>query len=182
MGKTGYAYQGPKEGIVRAQAVDLRISPKESYEVANALRGMNVAKAKKYLEDVIALKRPIPYRRYNRQGVGHRKGHFGPGRFPKNTSEEFLKLLNLLQANAAFKGLNKEQLILFHIASHKAAPVRHSFKGSPHMTQVTHLEIVAKEETSGKKLAVKAEAKKTEKKVEKKEEHKHEKKIEVKKS
>ncbi len=42
--------------------------------------------------------------------------------------------------------MKKEQLVLFHIATHKAAPVRHFFKGSPHFTQTTHVEIVAKEQ------------------------------------
>lgn len=147
MGDLGYAYQGKKdEKVVKAQAVGLRISPKESYEVANALRGLNVVKAKTLLEGAVALKIPIPYRRYNQSGVGHRKGHFGPGRFPVNTSKEFLKLLKLLEANAVFKGMKKENLVLFHVASHKAAAVRHSFKGSPHSTQSTHLEIVAREQ------------------------------------
>ncbi len=105
MGDLSYAFQQKiEEKIVRAQGMDLRISPKESYEVANALRGMNIVKAKKLLQGAIELKTPIPYKRYNRSGVGHRKGHFGPGRFPVNTSKQFLKLLDLLEANATFKG------------------------------------------------------------------------------
>ncbi|HIJ98588.1 TPA: 50S ribosomal protein L22 [archaeon] len=147
MGDLRYAFQQKtEEKVVKVQGRDLRISPKESYEVANALRGMNVVKAKQLLQGAIELKTPIPFKRYNRSGVGHRKGHFGPGRFPVNTSREFLKLLNLLEANATFKGMNKEQLVLFHVATHKAASVRHFFKGSPHSTQVTHIEIVAKEQ------------------------------------
>lgn len=147
MSKIGYTYQGAEEKTVRAQAISLRISPKESYEVANAIRGTNVAKAKALLRDVLELKRPIPYRRYiNRSGIGHRKGGVGPGRFPRNTSEEFLKLLNLLQSNAKFKGMNPENLMLFHVAAHKGAEIRHSFKGAQHSTSTTHVEIVAREE------------------------------------
>ena len=162
MSKLGYAYQGPKEGIVRAQGRELRISWKESYEVANAIRGMNVNDAKRLLADVTQKKRAIPYRKYNRESVGHKPGKVGPGRYPKNTSLEFIKLLNLLQSNADFKGMNKGQLVLFHVATHKGAPVRHSFKGSPHQTQVTHIEIVAKEQTEevGKKGSKKTEVKK----------------------
>ena len=173
MSKIGYAYQAttrnqrlrmPKgakllrekeEKVARAQGRDLRISPKESYEVANALRGMNVSKAKKLMEDVIAIKKPIPYGRYNRGVVGHRKGHFGPGRYPVNTSSQFLKLLNLLEANATLKGLDKENLLLFHIAAHKASAVRHFFKGSAHHTQTTHVEMVAKEQEKKEKTKAK---------------------------
>ncbi len=165
MSDLGYAYQQKTkdEKVARIQGVDLRISPKESYEVANTLRGMNLAKAKKLLEQVVELKTPIRYGRYNHGGTGHRKGHFGQGRFPVNTSKQFLKLLNSLEANAGFKGMNASQLVLFHIAAHKAAPVRHSFKGSPHMTQTTHVEIVAKEDAgqaAAKKKVEKAEGKK----------------------
>jgi len=107
MSSIGYAYQGKDEKAVKAQAVGLSISTKESYEIANAIRGMNVVSAKKMLEEVLQLKTPIKYRRYiHRSGVGHRKGGYGPGRYPKNSSEEFIKLLNLLQANAKFKGLS----------------------------------------------------------------------------
>ena len=159
MSSIGYAYQGKDEKAVKAQAVGLSISTKESYEIANAIRGMNVVSAKKMLEEVLQLKTPIKYRRYiHRSGVGHRKGGYGPGRYPKNSSEEFIKLLNLLQANAKFKGLNPEKLMLKHIASHKGADVRHSFKGAPHSTSTTHLEIVAVE---AEPVKVPAKVKKT---------------------
>jgi len=165
MSSIGYAYQGKDEKAVKAQAVGLSISTKESYEIANAIRGMNVVSAKKMLEEVLQLKTPIKYRRYiHRSGVGHRKGGYGPGRYPKNSSEEFIKLLNLLQANAKFKGLNPEKLMLKHIASHKGADVRHSFKGAPHSTSTTHLEIVAIEQEpkqiAPKKKGAKKEVKK----------------------
>ncbi len=147
MSRVGYAYQGKEEKTVRCQGSGLRISPKESYEIANTLRGMNVVKAKKLLERVIELKEPIQYRKFNRgSGAGHRKGHKGPGRFPVNSSREFISLLNLLQANAKFKGMDSEKLSLFHIATHKGAEIRHSFKGSAHNSTTTHVEIVAKEE------------------------------------
>ena len=147
MSRIGYTYQGSEEKTVKAQLRDVRISPKESYEIANAIRGLNVATAQKMLTNVTQLKEPIPYRRYiHRSGVGHRPGHFGPGRYPKNSSEEFIKLLNLLEANAKFKGMNTGNLMLKHVAAHKGADVRHSFKGSPHSTSTTHLEIVAIEQ------------------------------------
>ncbi len=161
MSSIGYAYQGKDEKAVKAQAVGISISPKESYEIANAIRGMNVVQAKKMLNSVLEYKQPIPYRRYiHRSGVGHRKGHFGPGRYPQNSSEEFIKLLNLLQANAKFKGMNPENLALKHIAVHKAAKIRHSFKGSPHSTRTTHVEIVAVEEVQKTKEKKSKEGKK----------------------
>ncbi len=147
MSSIGYAYQQKDEKAVKAQAVGILISPKESYEIANAIKGMNVVRAKKLLSNVLEYKEPVPYRRYiHRSGIGHRKGHVGPGRYPQSSSKEFLKLLNLLQANAKFKGMNPENLTLKHVAAHKAPKIRHSFKGSPHSSSATHVEIVAIEE------------------------------------
>jgi len=54
--------------------------------------------------------------------------------------------------------------MLKHIASHKGADVRHSFKGAPHSTSTTHLEIVAIEQEpkqiAPKKKGAKKEVKK----------------------
>lgn len=144
MAKISYSYQGAKEEKVRIIGRNLRISYKEAYEVANALRGMHIGRAKKYLENVIEKKAAVPYRRYNRGGTGHRK-NIGPGRYPLKTSQSFLKVIKGLEANASFKGMDPEALVLFHIATHKSAPLRGRYKAGPHNTPVTHIEIVAGE-------------------------------------
>ncbi|MDP7622041.1 MAG: 50S ribosomal protein L22, partial [SAR324 cluster bacterium] len=114
MSNTKYSYQGEKEGTASVFARGVRISFKESYEIANELRGKTVAKAQKFLSDVLELKAAVPYRRYN-HGVPHRTG-IGPGRFPKNASERFLKAVNEVEANAEAKGLNTSNLRLIHVS------------------------------------------------------------------
>jgi len=42
------------------------ISPKHALEVCSAIRGMKAEVAKEYLEDVIAKKRPVPFKRHNK--------------------------------------------------------------------------------------------------------------------
>jgi large subunit ribosomal protein L22 len=190
MTKLGYAYQGKiEDGIARAIARDVRISPKHSYEIANALRGMQTVKAKTYLEAVMGLKRAIPFKRYNRGGTGHRK-KMGPGRYPEKAGKEFLKLLEEVEANAEFKGLNRENLIIEHLATHRGEVIQGRYKGGRHNTPTTHIEVVVKEQTTSAAPSSQIGADKTknkpklfegaEKKPEKKEEKKEEKKVEKK--
>jgi len=50
--------------FLQAKGSDLRVHFKNSREAANALQGMELAKAKQYLEDVLDHKRAIPFRRF----------------------------------------------------------------------------------------------------------------------
>ena len=149
MAKLKYSYQGKSEDIVKALGRDINISTREAYEIANAIRGLKINKAESLLQDVLEKKRAIPYRRYNR-GVGHRRG-LGSGRYPANSSSAFLELLNELKANAEYKGMNKENLILIHVATHSGGVSKGYYKGMPHNTPITHIELVAKEVKAGGK-------------------------------
>ncbi len=75
----GYTYQ-PEPGITtaRSRGNEIPMSPKKTYEVLNAIRGLPVDRAETFLEEVIELKRAVPFRRYN-QETAHKKG-IGPGR------------------------------------------------------------------------------------------------------
>lgn len=50
--------------VAKARGSNLRVHFKNSRETAKAIKGMNVAKAKKYLEDVMEHKRCIVFRRF----------------------------------------------------------------------------------------------------------------------
>ena len=94
-------------------AKSLKISPKHCVEICNAIRGMEVTKAKNYLEDVIDMKKSVPFKRHNRQ-VGHRKGQEGwaAGRYPVKAAEQVLKVLENAEANAEYKGMDTENSYL----------------------------------------------------------------------
>jgi ribosomal protein uL22 len=96
----------------RARTEFLPISFKESVEICRAIKGLPVKKAEDYLNDVIALKRPIHYKRYVRD-VSHKRGKgFGPGRYPAKACSYIVKVLKNAAANAQYLNLNKEKLFV----------------------------------------------------------------------
>ena len=48
----------------KARGKDMRVHFKNTYEVADAIRGMKLEKAQHYLKDVIEHKQCIPFRKY----------------------------------------------------------------------------------------------------------------------
>ena len=143
MGNRKYSYQHEDERTAKAFARSVRISSKEAYEVGNALRNLTLDRAKKFLANVIEQKEAVPYKRFN-HGVPHR-AEIGPGRYPRNTSQSFLKLLNEVEANAEAKGLNSSALKLIHVATQKARSNYGNFKGSRRESPNVHIEIVVQE-------------------------------------
>ena len=70
-----------------------------------ALRKMELNKAKKYLEDVLAHKRVVPFRRFcggvGRTAQAKNENHTtGQGRWPKKSCEFLLGLLRNAESNA----------------------------------------------------------------------------------
>ena len=107
----GYTYQTRSgETVARARAIELPVSPKKTYEVMNAIRGLSVERARALLEDVVAERRAIPFRRYNEE-TAHHTGT-GPGRFPKKIARQLLKLLANAEANAEYEGMDTDQLFV----------------------------------------------------------------------
>lgn len=112
----GYSMAFDPEKTARARGVDLPISRKKSMELCRELRGMELQKAKDYLEDVIAMKRAVPIRRYTR-GAGHKKG-IGPGKYPVKVAKYILKVLENAESNAEYIGLDTDTLYIKSIAAH----------------------------------------------------------------
>ena len=110
-----------------ARPVDVDCHHKHCYHIAKAIRGMNAEVARDYLEDVVAKKRAIPYKRRSRKGrggntmAGHRKGKMGPGKFPNKASREFIKLINSAMDNARqrFDDIDAEDMVITHVAAHR---------------------------------------------------------------
>jgi large subunit ribosomal protein L22 len=112
----GYTYGGESGvSVARARGVELPMSPKKTYEVLNAIRGMPVERARRFLEEVVALKRAVPFRRYN-QETAHHPGT-GPGRFPKKVAKNVLAVLRNAEENAEYDGLDAERLFVKVAAS-----------------------------------------------------------------
>jgi len=139
-----------EDRIARSKGRSLSVSFKQSVELARALRGKQLLEAYAFLDAVAAMKKAVPYRRYN-SNIPHRKGRVGPGRFPVKTALAFKKVLRNAEVNALSKGLDNTSLVIQHIAADKGAS---NFKPGRHRGRrgkSTHLEIVLAEVISGKK-------------------------------
>jgi len=92
----------------------LPISTKQSVAICKFIKGKKINDAIEYLEKVVVGKKAIPMR----GEIPHRKGKMMSGRFPKNASQQFIKLLKSLGANA--NANNLEEPIISEAIANKA--------------------------------------------------------------
>lgn len=122
--KLSYSIEPEPEKTSKAIGKELHISRKHAREIAGAIKGMKIEDAKGFLEEVVLLKKAVPYKRYVRN-VPHRKG-MCTGRYPQKAAKEFLRVLENAENNARYKGLDSENMKISHIATKKG----HTFRGS----------------------------------------------------
>ena len=143
----GYTFDGfDGEHMARAIGSALPISLKQSVEICRFIKYRNVSDAKKMLENVIEKKAAVPFNRYNTD-LGH-KTKIGPGRYPEKASKEFIKLIENVEANAQFKGLNTSNLIIAHVSAHKAGKTWHFGRKSRRRMKRTNVEIIVEEKAN----------------------------------
>lgn len=138
-----------------ASGRDLRISTKDAVEVCGAIRGMMLEDAMAFLEDVVAKRAPVPFRRYKKK-VAHHAGlasRWGvpSGRYPAKAAKEVLKVLKNAKANAETKGLDVEKLRVIHAAAQQGMKIRKYIprafgRATPYFHPLTHIEIAVGEE------------------------------------
>jgi len=159
-----------KENMARAIGISMAISIKQSIEICNFIRNKNIGKAKNVLNDVIAKKQFIPFKRFN-SDIGHKKGgRGGAGRYPKKASKEILDLISQVEANAQFKGLSTANLVITHLIANKAATVTRFGRKRSRKAKRTNIEIVVQEKKATlKEIKEKVEKKKEDKVKDKKE-------------
>jgi large subunit ribosomal protein L22 len=145
----GYTYRGESgTNVARARGVEVPISPKKTYEVLNAIRGLPVEEARTILEDAVALRHAIPFRRYNQETAHHRGT--GPGRFAVKVAKNVLKVLENAEENAEYDGLDTDRLFVKVAASargriRKASMPRAHGRATQWNEQTTNIEIVLAE-------------------------------------
>jgi len=143
----GYAKKNyDKENMARVVGRSLPVSTKFSVEICNFIRNKNTSEAKEILQDVIGGKRAIPFRIFNKDLSHKRK--IGPGRYPKKSAIEIVKLLESVEANAQFKGLNTSNLYITHINAHLASRPWRYGRQRRRKAKRTHIEIVVEEKKS----------------------------------
>lgn len=151
MARTEYSCRIAGDDIARVKANELPISPKHAIEIARFIKGMNTAEAVDYLNEVIALKKAIPFKRFNRD-VAHKRGlkKWDAGRYPVKASEAYIKILNSVEKNAEYIGLDTENLRIIHASinrgrCHKAIFPRAMGRATPKRRETASIEIIVRE-------------------------------------
>ena len=130
------------ENCAKVVGISLPISRKHGFAICKYLRGVALPNAKKFLENVISFKQPVPFTRFT-DGLGHKPG-MAAGRYPVKASVHILKLLKSVEANAQVKGLSTGNLVIKHIVAQKAPGVMRSGRNQRSAKRV-HIEIVVEE-------------------------------------
>ena len=139
--------------IASAMMKNKPVSLKYSVEIISNIRGMRVDKALAYLRRILSRTEFLPLRKYMKK-IGHKKGEakgFSKvGRYPDRCIKAFIELLENVKANADYKGLDSENLLITHMFASQGF-ARRSYQpqgrisGKMRKSKSTHLEIVVRE-------------------------------------
>jgi large subunit ribosomal protein L22 len=138
------------ENCSKAIGVALPISRKQSLMICQYIRGKNVQKAKQFLADVIAFKKPVPFTKFT-NGLGHKPGMCA-GRYPVKACQRILEILETAEANAQFKGLSNADLIIKHISAQQGPKTWHYGRQTRVKAKRTHIEVVLEEKKVKKEV------------------------------
>ena len=143
----------------KARGSDLRVHFKNTRETAFQIKDMELKKARRYLEDVIAHKRIVPFRKFC-GGVGRKAqvkdagGTDGVGRWPQKSCKFLLDLLTNAESNAEVKGLDPDFLKITHIQVNRSQKQRRRMyrahgRINPMLSNPCHIEIILTEVQDG---------------------------------
>ncbi len=144
----GYSMQSDPATTARAIGRDIDISPKHSEAICDHIRGWPLERAKDFLGEVIEEQKAVPLRRYG--SAPHRKGRVGPGRYPKKAARAILRVLEGAEANAEYKGLTVDGMVIMHIATNKGRAYMSYFRrargrSTPKKRETVNVEIILRE-------------------------------------
>jgi large subunit ribosomal protein L17e len=135
----------------KARGSDLRVHFKNTRETAQAIKKLELAKAKRYLEDVLAHKQAIPFRRFcggvGRTAQAKSRHSNGQGRWPVKSATFLLGLLKNAESNAE---VNKAQ-------KQRRRTYRAHGRINPYMSSPCHIELTLSEKEAPVKKEVDAE-------------------------
>ena len=106
----------------------------------------------RYLADVVALKKAIPFRHFNRN-VAHKRGlpgNWDAGRYPVKASKAYIRILESIKKNAEYTGLDTENLEIIHVSANRGRAQKAFFpramgRASPKVRETVNIEIVVRE-------------------------------------
>ena len=144
------------EKTAKASAREIRVSHKHATEICSAIKGMKLDQAKTYLQQVIKIEKPVPFRKHKKKQP-HRKGlqKIAAGKYPQKAAGKILKKLEEAETNAEFKGLDTENLRITHASAYPGMKVKRYIprafgRLTPRFDTLCHVELIleqGKEET-----------------------------------
>ena len=146
---TKYSIEADPEKTAKAYGYELHCSHKDSMNLAHVLRGMKTEQAKKYLEEIIAMRQPLPAVFHSGKRA-HQKG-IGSGSYPEKAARYMLKVLKNAENNAEYKGFDVENMKIIHISAYTGRitrgimPRAHGRATDKNKT-TTNVEIIIEEE------------------------------------
>ncbi|MFP4005871.1 MAG: 50S ribosomal protein L22 [Candidatus Hadarchaeia archaeon] len=150
MPKHGYSVEVEEEISAKAMGRELHISPKDSVEICQEIKGMMLPQAQEYLRSVIRKEKSVPYNRHGKKRA-HRKGKgVDAGGYPVKAAKEILGVLENAENNAEYKGLSPDNSRVVHASAKKGIKFegftpRAFGRASPSNTPTTNIEIVVRE-------------------------------------
>lgn len=151
MARTDYSVQEKGETTARVKANELPVSPKHSIEIARFIKNRNTVEARAYLADVVALKKAIPFKRFNRN-VAHKRGldKWDGGRYPVKAATAYIKLLESVEKNAEYIGLDATKLVITHAAANRGRGFKAFFpramgRATPKRRETVNIELIVTE-------------------------------------
>jgi large subunit ribosomal protein L22 len=152
MARVEYSNKITGDNIAKGKANELNMSPKHSIEIASFIRHQRVNDAIAYLNEVISLKKAIPFRRFNRN-VAHKRGlpgNWDAGRYPVKASKAYIKVLESVKKNAEYLGLDAENLEIIHATANRGRAQKAFFpramgRATPKVRESVNLEIIVRE-------------------------------------
>lgn len=132
----------------KAYGFEIHCSPKDSMNLAYAIKGMKTENAKKFLEEIIEMRRPLPAA-FHKRKLAHQKG-IGPGSYPQKAASKMLKILENAENNAEYKGFDVENMKISHISTYKGRIIRGIMpraqgRATDKNKQTTNIEIILEE-------------------------------------
>lgn len=156
----------------KSKVKDQRAHFKNTFNTANAVKGMHIKKALAFLDRVLEHKAIIGFRKYYAQNHAQCKdSNAHTGRWPEKSVKAVKQLLLNLKANCETKGLDIDKCVISHVACQRAQQGRRRTyrahgRVTPYLSSNCHVEFhctekapqVAKAEKPAPKLTKKLAA------------------------
>lgn len=149
-----YSVKVDEERSAKAMQWNAPISYRKVVELARVIRGMKVEEARRFLENIVEKKQPVPTRRYSGKQAHHRglaeRFKWPSGRYPVKAAKILLKVLDNAVNNAEVKGLDTSKLVIRHIGVHKGLELKRWMprafgRATPKIRHRTHIELIVEE-------------------------------------